>query len=95
MDCYFSLGNSRPQFVGTLSAGMCILIYKNLIFRKNKENRDYFIGFFMFSIANAVYLLANTIQIWMKVGSLVFVTCLAGYLSKAIIDNRMEEIRSL
>jgi len=44
----------------------------------------------MFSIANAVHLLAYTIQIWLKVVSLVIVTCLAGYLSKTIFENRME-----
>jgi len=47
-------------------------------------------GFFMFTAFNAANLFANSLSIWPRVSSLVFIITMVGYLSQAIFEIRLK-----
>ncbi len=47
-------------------------------------------GFFMLSVLNVISLFANSLTVWLKVTSLVFIVVLAGYLSKIVMEIRLK-----
>lgn len=94
-ESYISQSNFYSQYLGAGSLSLCMVIYKNLIFETNSDNREYFIGFLVICITNTAQLFTKTLEIQLHYLLMGFIAVVSAILANMIFSVRINQIRTL